>query len=590
MAGNKPSLDEIFAAQQERPSLDALFAEPQQEAVPSNPMGADATPAQVIRNAAMGRIDRPSAEAYLKSVGMDPKAIDNFGKDASTTDVLMGMAQKPAQGLTFGWADDALAKVLPANVIDKMRTQSDLAQKTDPGGASAAELFGTGVGALAGGEVIQAAGKLPFIGPLTSRALALLKPSGGVGKVLAGGASGATGGAISGYLHGKGQGETPESKDRLAGEAAGTGALFGGAVGAAAPVVSAAAQALTQPMKKDFSPSLVGKDATGIDDVGKFAQVQKTLADKYSKVSTAEENAWNAISASHGGKALSKEASASLRGDLSKALVDSTSDDAANAIQRQIDRIDAHPDGLPVNQAIAARRVLSKSSVGNGSLRAPVEFIDGQLKKAGIPIDEAVGLTKKRIGEFDEVAPIAAAMGENATAADFGKAVFGSGSVANATKAAQRVKEIMRASGDAHLDVKQALDQAVVHRILQTSTSGGEDTVWLGKAAREVNNLRQKNPEMWGMLSKDTQEGLLKLRDEMLKNDKAGKLQVASQGVLWALNKALSPFGAKQVVKFPSTAELQTRMSFDEVKKLMNLRPDEGVSAWGAIVNKLQGK
>jgi hypothetical protein len=225
---NKPSLSEIFAESpdnpdvQERPSLESIFSEP--VAAPANPIGPDATPAQVIRNAAMGRIDRAVAEKYLKSVAIDPSAIDNFGKDASGTDVAMGLAQKPAQGLTFGFSDEALGSILPPNVLEHMRRQADEAAIKHPLTSAGLEIGGNVVGAIA------AAQALPTVaGAVTNATAAGVIPSAATTAGL---------GALSGALYGAGSGEGGV-QTRL--ENAADMGLLGGLLG---PVGSAAGRTI----------------------------------------------------------------------------------------------------------------------------------------------------------------------------------------------------------------------------------------------------------------------------------------------------------------------------------------------------------
>jgi hypothetical protein len=593
-------------------AMDAVLngdAPPAAQTTPANPMG-DATPADVIRNAAMGRVDRGQADAFLQSVGMDPSAIDNFGKqEQSPGQKILGGAEQLLSGALSNFGDEAAAGMAavpaaaasqltntPLSISDAfnaalqgVRTNQDSFQKQNPGTTAGLKLGGTlaQFAALRGapGEVANAAAK----SPLTMRALALFKPSSGIGKVVASTAVGAGTGAATGAVQGAGEGETADMRNAMAGDQAQTGAIVGGALGAAAPAVAGTAKALTRPMKKDFSGKLLGEGADSVDDVGKFAHVQRKLSDKYGELTAAENAAWDGVRKQAAGKGVAPKSIQPLQQKVMDAQATLTDNDAAGVVDRILTRWNRFAEAgeqIPAEELIANRSTLSKASAKNAGLRPIVGEVETQLKNLGIDVDKAVGLTKKRFAEFDDIAPIASALGENATAADFGKAVFGSGSVANATKAAQRVKEVMRAAGSDHADVKQALDQAVVHRILQTSSNGGEETVWIGKAAREINNLRQKNPEMWNMLGKDTQEGLSKLRDQMLKADKSGKIQMASQGLLWAANKILMPIGAKQTVRFPSTTGLQSTVDFKTIKELMKLRPDEGRSALDALMGK----
>jgi hypothetical protein len=224
-------LDDGAAAPEGLPEGFSLDSEP----APANPISADASPAQVIRNAAMGRIKREDADAYLKSIALDPALIDNFGKDASTGDTILGMAQKPAQGLTMGFADEALGSVLPAPVIENMRRQSVVAAINHPIASTGLEVGGGVVGAAAlarmfpsiAGGIANVAAK----GPLQS-----LAANGGVG-------------AISGGVYGFGSGEGG-GKARL--ENAGDMGLFGGLGGVAGAAVARVAAPLTEKAMRLF--------------------------------------------------------------------------------------------------------------------------------------------------------------------------------------------------------------------------------------------------------------------------------------------------------------------------------------------------
>lgn len=260
MAESRPSLDSIFSApagpvvinmgkQPERPSLDAIFSE-----APSNPMGEDATPAQVIRNAAMGRIDRTQAEDYLKSVGMDANSIDRFGDNASSFDTLAGLAQKPGQGAMFGTADEAVGAVTNPAAQEAMRRQLDMASKNYPVTSAGLEIGGNILGTLGlsrafpkiSGAIVNAASK----GVIPS-----LATSAGVG-------------AVSGGIYGAGEGEGGADA-RL--KNAGDMGLFGGLGGVAGAAGAKVLGPLTRRALSIFSKSAPKAIPAGVRDMAESA-------------------------------------------------------------------------------------------------------------------------------------------------------------------------------------------------------------------------------------------------------------------------------------------------------------------------------
>lgn len=565
--------------------------------VKTSPIDPSMSQADVIRNAAMGRIPRGDAEAFLRSVGSNPALIDQFGKGQNKADEAVGSLQSTLKGALSGFGDEAAAAMqAPVTAAISKFTDNPLTmQQAYQGGLDyarnnqdayainhpTADMVGD-----VGGMIAQAGALRGVGGPLTARALKLFTPKGIVSRVATSAVGGAAAGGAQGAVRGYGEGETPDQRTQLAGDTAAEYAKGGAALGAVAPIAGAAVKAVTQPMKKDFAPTLLGEGATGVDDVGKFSHIQKKLADNYGELKGAEKKAWDNVRAQAAGKSIGAGSMGNLQKQVMDAQATLTDNDAAGVVDRILTRW-GNMNRIPAEELIANRATLSKASMRNAGLRPIVETIDNTLSSMGINgLSDALKISKQRFSQFDDVAPIANSLGEYATAADFGKAVFGAGSIANASKAAQRVKEVMRAAGEAHKDVKHALDQAVVHRVLQTATSAGDETVWLDKAFREINGLRQKNPELWGMLSKDTQEGLSKLGDAMNAAGKSGKLEKASQYTLWGLNKIMSPLGVRQVVQRPATTASQVRLSFDDVKKLMKMRPDEGRSFLDTLTGK----
>lgn len=192
------------------------------------------TPRDVVRNAAMGRIDKTEAQQYLKSIGSDPAMIDRFGeKKLSAFETVGGAVGQAAKGIPFvgTFTDEAAAAVgaVPTYVASqftdtpmeygaireatqqKLREQADVFQKQNPYLSAGLQLAG-GVGT--GYRMLQGA-------PL-SKALTLP----GAAKNLATG-------ALFGTAYGAGEGETPEMRADLAKDYGATGAVAGAVLPAA---------------------------------------------------------------------------------------------------------------------------------------------------------------------------------------------------------------------------------------------------------------------------------------------------------------------------------------------------------------------
>lgn len=226
--------------------------------VPANPMGADSTVAQVIRNAAMGRIDRGQASAYLQSVGMDPKVIDEFGSQhLGAGDTLMGMGEQYIGGALAGFGDEAAAGMaaIPASVatqftdtplsvgqsydagLEGLRQNKDQFQQQAPIAAGVLNLGGAVSTALAGRGV--APGMQKGITDFAAKGfLPSLATSSGVG-------------ALSGGVYGFGEGEG-SGKARAA-QAADMG-LLGGVFGVAGNMAGRAVGSLTERAMKAYAP------------------------------------------------------------------------------------------------------------------------------------------------------------------------------------------------------------------------------------------------------------------------------------------------------------------------------------------------
>lgn len=207
---------------------------------------ANMAPAEVVRGAAVGRISRPQAEEYLRSVALDPAMIDRFG-EGRTADKLMGLAQMPAQGLTYGFGEEIASRALaPATaalsggvltreqaqqaIQDKMRTQMDVARAQAPVASFAGEIGG----AIAGGSLLTKAIPAGIKGVLSNVAAKGVLPRAAIGGGV---------GAVSGGLYGMGTSEGDiEQRMQQGAETGGLGAAFGIAL----PAVGAAVRPLTQ--------------------------------------------------------------------------------------------------------------------------------------------------------------------------------------------------------------------------------------------------------------------------------------------------------------------------------------------------------
>jgi len=200
----------------------------------------------VIRHAAMGRIDRKAAEDYLKSVGLDPSVIDRFGKNASASDVLMGLAQKPGQGLTAGFGDEITSRLVAPIAMatgltyeeaqqaieDRMRRQADAASARHPILSAGLEIAGSVAGAK----------KLTSAFPNITKRVTDFATKGVVPSLVTSGATG----AISGGIYGLGNGEGDvQARLKNAGDMGLLGGLFGlGGAAASRPVANLTERAL----------------------------------------------------------------------------------------------------------------------------------------------------------------------------------------------------------------------------------------------------------------------------------------------------------------------------------------------------------
>lgn len=273
-------------------SLPVGFKLDGQTEAPANPMG-DASPRDVIRNAAMGRIDRKKAESYLQSVGLDPSLIDNFGNDMTQGQRIAGAAMAPGMGLTAGFGEEiasrlaALPHALPGGLTydeaqraiqQNMRENYDIYQKNKPVEAVGLEMAGV-IPAAA-----SAARALPQgIKNITGRMAA---------NVPYGGAIGSFGtGAVSGAIYGAGTGEGDiNTRAGNAGEMGlygGAGGLAGAAAGRAlAPriaglgkrakaIFGAAPAELSTGSKDGLTRGFASGPAANIGDAGQLIPLSK---------------------------------------------------------------------------------------------------------------------------------------------------------------------------------------------------------------------------------------------------------------------------------------------------------------------------
>ena len=249
------NLPEGFVLDAEPISIDlpegfVLDAQP----VPANPMG-DATPAQVIRNAAMGRIDRGQAEAYLSSVGLDPAAIDRFGqKNMSATRQVQGASQQYVNGALSGFGDEIAAGMAAATAaaaspditvsdaypaaLEDLRQNKDAYQIQNPAVSTGLNIAGI-LTQLAGARNVAPGLQKGIVDVSAKGAIPSALTSGGIG-------------ALSGSLYGFGEGE---GGVRARASEAGDMGLLGGLGGAAGAAIFRAAAPLTEKARRLFGKS-----------------------------------------------------------------------------------------------------------------------------------------------------------------------------------------------------------------------------------------------------------------------------------------------------------------------------------------------
>jgi hypothetical protein len=233
------------------------------EPVPANPMG-DATPAQVIRNAAMGRIDRGQAEAYLSSVGLDPAAIDRFGqKNMSATRQVQGAFQQYVNGALSGFGDEIAAGMTAAIAaaaspditvsdaypvaLEDLRQNKDAYQIQHPAVSTGLNIAG----------IATQLGAMRNVAPGIQKGIADVSAKGAIPSMLTSGGIG----ALSGSLYGFGEGE---GGVRARAAEAGDVGLLGGLGGAAGAAVFRAAGPLTEKARRLFGKPAASAAPTAI--------------------------------------------------------------------------------------------------------------------------------------------------------------------------------------------------------------------------------------------------------------------------------------------------------------------------------------
>jgi len=231
---------------------------PKYQAAPANPMG-DATVAQVVRNAAMGRINRTEADAYLQSVGMDPSIIDRFGKEnMGAGSSAMGGAQQYLSGALMGFGEEAAASMAapaaalatsftdtPLSVgeaynagLENLRTNKDQFSKQSP--------IASGVLNVGGG--LSTALAIRGVAPGMQKGLADVAARGLIPGIATSGGIGALSGGVYGFGEGEGGGKARAAN-------AGDMGLLGGLLGPVGTVVARSAgpiSSLTQRAMKAF--------------------------------------------------------------------------------------------------------------------------------------------------------------------------------------------------------------------------------------------------------------------------------------------------------------------------------------------------
>lgn len=244
---------------------DTLELDTPQTNIPSNPMG-DATPAQVTRNATMGRIDKGQAAAYLESVGLDPALVESYGAperikspmDAASRmgETLQGMGQQYLGGAMAGYGDEAAAAMasIPSAIatqftdnplsvgqayeagLEGLRQNKDQFYAQNP-------IASTGLN-LAGG--ITSALMMRGVAPSLQKGVTEFAAKGIIPSLATSGGIGALSGGVYGFGEGEGGGAARTAN-------AGNMGLLGGLFGVGGAAAGRAVGSMTERAMKAFS-------------------------------------------------------------------------------------------------------------------------------------------------------------------------------------------------------------------------------------------------------------------------------------------------------------------------------------------------
>lgn len=222
--------------------------------------------------------DEPSPADAARAAATDDEGYRFTAAPESTLEYITGLAQKAAQGATFGWGDELAAALgavggqLPGGhgksrqqILDDIRAKEDVFTEQNPKAAFTAEIGGALGSGTAGGAA------------LASRLPAILPGVGGIGRTAIGtGALGLPGGGISGIgaIEGPaGVGEYALEAGKGAALSGGIGALLGGAGGAAARVAGPWANRMAQNLTEQ-GVQLTPGEVVG----GRLGRMEDTMA------------------------------------------------------------------------------------------------------------------------------------------------------------------------------------------------------------------------------------------------------------------------------------------------------------------------
>lgn len=393
--------------------------------------------------------------------------------------------------------------------------------------------------------------------------------------------------ALRGATGGVGAGVGGDVGDKIAGTPGRVvGTVAGAYFGATAPdrISNVAKDGINWLRGSPQAQTALGDVAGGVDDVGRAQEVQKVLKGEYDKVTASEDALWGQVRKESAQSALPVSKAKELTQKLLDAQADMTSNEAAGMVDRQIARINRFVDAgqdIPANEVIGMRKTLSKAAQKDGGLWSAVrntdDFIADNLDVPTLP--KAISASRSRFQVFDDQKAVAAAIADDATPESFGRVLFGGSSPSNAPNAAQYYNQVVKAAGKGgEPKVRQMLDQAVAHRILQVARSNEGDKVWIGKAANEVSNLYRKNPSLWKELSKGTRDQLLQMEKTLRAEGGTGALNKVGELLFGIINRSSSPLGLKTNLSLPSPFAPKTVAELDEVVKAMGQRPESLLS------------